>query len=422
MRVLILASHCDRDDVGESFNAYKWVSGLAEFCDVTLLSQYRWNRVPPSEQIPRATVIEWLEPSWFSQFERFNAMAKPWYPHYYIRTRQVIRRLLRAGHQFDIIHHLTPIAIRYPAPCQGFKIPYLVGPLSGGVSTPQGMSSELSSAPIYTRLRLLDGLRLQIDPMLRRSFAEADMVIGAAPYIKERLASVPLQAFDVECEVGIEELATVRQKSKSGEPLRLLYVGRAIRSKGLRDAVRAIARLSGKCDATLTAAGAGEDLELCQKEASTLGVANRFNFLGPVDRASVERLYACHDAFIFPSFREPTGGVLLEAMRYGLPIITTNIGGPNYIVNEQCGIKVEVKDPEQFAQALADAICQLSADEVLRDRLGRGAQERVSEIGLWGPKIGRMVKRYQQIIDCRKEISLSVPHLAGASILDKRGQ
>jgi glycosyltransferase involved in cell wall biosynthesis len=404
MRVLVLASHCDRDDVGESFNAYKWVSGLAEICDVTLLSQYRRDRVPPSEQIPRATVIEWPEPSWFSQFERFNAMAKPWYPHYYIRTRQVIRRLLRAGHQFDIMHHLTPIAIRYPAPCRGFKIPYLVGPLSGGVPTPQGMSSELGSAPIYTRLRVLDGLRLQIDPMLRHAFSEADVVLGAAPYIKERLASVPLQAFDVECEVGIEELATVKLKDEAREPLRLLYVGRAIRSKGLRDAVRAIARLSNRCSATLTAAGAGEDLELCRQEALSLGIADRISFLGRVDRTTVERLYATHDAFIFPSFREPTGGVLLEAMRYGLPIITTNIGGPNYIVDEECGIKVEVKDPEQFAQALADAICQLSSDAALRDRLRRGAQERVSEIGLWGPKIGRMVKRYQQIIDCRKEI------------------
>jgi glycosyltransferase involved in cell wall biosynthesis len=109
-------------------------------------------------------------------------------------------------------------------------------------------------------------------------------------------------------------------------------------------------------------------------------------------------------------------------MRYGLPIITTNIGGPNYIVDEECGIKVEVKDPDQFAQALADAICQLSSDAALRDRLRRGAQERVSEIGLWGPKIGRMVKRYQQVIDYRKEISLSVPHLAGASILDEHGR
>jgi glycosyltransferase involved in cell wall biosynthesis len=280
------------------------------------------------------------------------------------------------------------------------------------------MSSELRSARIYTRLRLLDGLRLQIDPMLRRSFAEAEVVIGAAPYIKELLSSVPLQAFDVECEVGIDELATVRKKSESGKSLRLLYVGRAIRTKGLRDAVRAMARLSGKCNITLTAAGAGEDLELCRMEASTLGVANRINFLGSVDRATVERLYACHDAFIFPSFREPTGGVLLEAMRYGLPIITTNIGGPNYIVSEKCGIKVDVVDPEQFAQALADAICQFSADEALRDRLGRGAQERVSEIGLWSPKIGRMIERYQQVIDRRRERPLPVPRLACPSVFD----
>ena len=48
---------------------------------------------------------------------------------------------------------------------------------------------------------------------------------------------------------------------------------------------------------------------------------------GPA-RAEVEALYESHDLFCFPSFREPAGGVLYEAMRHGLPVITTDRGGP----------------------------------------------------------------------------------------------
>ena len=76
-------------------------------------------------------------------------------------------------------------------------------------------------------------------------------------------------------------------------------------------------------DVTLTQAGDGEELELCKAEAERLGVADRVNFLGRIPRQQVEELYASSDAFLFPSFREPSGSVVFEAMRHGLPVIAS---------------------------------------------------------------------------------------------------
>ena len=84
-------------------------------------------------------------------------------------------------------------------------------------------------------------------------------------------------------------------------------------------------------------------------------------------------------------------------MRHGLPVVTTNIGGPGYIVDDRSGVRVPVVDPQQLATDLATAIRRLASDRSLLDALGEGARARVIEIGLWGPKIDRMVGRYSAI-------------------------
>ncbi|MBG6158978.1 glycosyltransferase involved in cell wall biosynthesis [Labrenzia sp. EL_159] len=397
MRVLIVSSHCERDDVGESFNAYKWIRALSKKCEVVLVTQYKSHSERPSKQIPEATVIEWHEFDWFRRFERFNAMAKPWYPYYYWRARREIKKLIADGQQFDVMHHLIPIAVRYPNPCAGLGIPYIVGPLSGGLRTPEGFVEDVGKAPFYTRFRYSDSMRMRYDPLLRRSYSDASLVLGAAPYLKDILSPISLKRFEVECEVGIDELAqNPEQRSPAGKPLRLLYVGRVIRTKGLRDAVRAIAHLPSECDVLLTAAGAGEDLDMCRQEAEKLGVAHKINFLGKVDRSEVERLYRTHDIFLFPSFREPTGGVILEAMRYGLPVISSNVGGPGFLVTDESGIAVPAENPEQMAADLSDAIVKVASDSTLRKRLGDGARKRVEQVGLWESKINRMIGYYEE--------------------------
>ena len=45
---------------------------------------------------------------------------------------------------------------------------------------------------------------------------------------------------------------------------------------------------------------------------------------------------------MFPSLRDSGGVVALEAMSFGLPVATLNLGGPGQIVNNECGIQIEV--------------------------------------------------------------------------------
>jgi glycosyltransferase involved in cell wall biosynthesis len=404
LKVLIVSPQCDADEVGEAWDSYHWITRLADVCDVTLLTLRVRGRVPPSQQLPAAEVIEWERPPYTWPSERFSSLIKPWYVPFYLRARRWIGAARAAGRRFDLIHQLMPLAMRYPSPGVGMGMPFMIGPLAGSLATPPAFVAECGSAPLFTRLRALDSVRLRYDPLLRRTYREADLVLGSSPYVGEILSVVPLKRFEVLCEVAIDGI--VAKRAEKGSPpghLRLLYVGRAVRTKGLRDAVRALARLPDLPDVTLDAVGGGEDLDHCRREAEQLGVAHRITFRGRLPPEAVDAHYQNADAFLFPSFREPTGIVIFEAMRHGLAVITTDRGGPGHLVDDKSGIRVPVTTPHQFADDLAGAIRLLATDKARLSALRNGARERVQEIGAWPNKINAMLTFYRELAGSARE-------------------
>lgn len=399
LRLAIVGAQFDANDVGEAWCGYQWISRISRHADVTLLTLRHPGRVPPSQQLPEARVIEWDSFPFFSRLPRLNQTIKPWYPHFYFAARSWLKKAIAAGEQFDLLHHLTPMAMRYPSPCPGLGVPYVIGPIAGGLPTPVGFRSELDTEPVFAKLRLLDRFRLKHDPSMRRTYQDAQAVICSGPYAADALAHLNLKRIEYDTEVGIEALAPAREnRSRRPGELRLVFVGRVVRTKGLRDAIRALARLSDLPDVTLDVAGDGEDLPACREEAQTLDIIDRVRFHGRLAHDAVERLYADSDIFLFPSFREPTGIVLFEAMKHGLPIITTDIGGPGHIVDDASGIRLKAEEPRQFAEDIASAIRTLASDPARLAKLETGARQRVSEIGLWEPKIDRMLALYRSVL------------------------
>ncbi|MEX0287109.1 MAG: glycosyltransferase family 4 protein [Paracoccaceae bacterium] len=398
MKVLLIAPNLDGTDVGEAFVAFKWAEALAERVALTVLTFQRPGRANVTAQLPGARVVTWPEPAWAMKRERLNAMLKPAWPVFATYVRQWIGQALRQGERFDLAHQLMPQAARYASPLRHFDVPYIIGPLGGALDTPAAFQSEAASAPLFTRLRALDAFRFRNDPWLRATYAGAACVLGVAPYVQDVLGDIPLQRFEPVLELGIGSVAPMVDRAHRTGDLRLLHVGRAVRTKGLRDAVRALAHLRDLPGVSLTSAGAGEELDLCRAEADRLGVADRVRLLGKVPRDQVEELYASHDAFCFPSFREPAGGVLYEAMRHGLPIITADRGGPGWIVDDTCGVRIPVTSPDTFAADIAESVRRLADDSALRQRLGQGARTKVLREGLWNVKADGLVTLYKDVL------------------------
>lgn len=97
---------------------------------------------------------------------------------------------------------------------------------------------------------------------------------------------------------------------------------------------------------------------------------HHFKIKGVVPRASLTEEYLSSDIFVIPSNQEGLCISALEAMAHGLPIISTNCGGPSDFVG-RCGYLIPVGDVAE----MKEKICLLSESTNLRQKLSRSALE-----------------------------------------------
>jgi glycosyltransferase involved in cell wall biosynthesis len=396
LKLLLIVPGCDGEDVGESWNAYQWASRLAARHEVTVLTYYKRTRKPAAPQLTGARVIEWAEPPGIGRADRFNSLLKPGYVSFYFKARRWTRSALARGERFDLAHQPVPVAMRYPSPVAGLGIPFVIGPVGGSLDSPPGFAEE-DTAPWYVALRRLDRWRIRYDPLLRQTYQQASCVLGIAPYVGDFLDQVALRRFAIMSEAGIDQLPKAVERTARRGEVRLLFVGRLVRTKGARDAIRALG-LVRELPVVLDIVGDGFDSTACKKLTAELGITDRVRFHGRLPRAEVDSFFTAADIFVFPSFREPGGIAPFEAMSHGLPLIVSDLGGPAATVDETCGIRLHPVSPDQYARDIAAAIAALVTDSARRRALGESARRRAAAIALWENKIIQMEAIYADVL------------------------
>lgn len=155
----------------------------------------------------------------------------------------------------------------------------------------------------------------------------------------------------------------------------LLFCGRVGQRKGTFDLIRAFANLPDeqKNCTELIIAGDG-DIEQGRKLVKNLNLAKYITFLGWVNSEQRDKLLAKADVFILPSYNEGLPLAILEAMGWGLPVISTPVGGiPELVVPDHNGLLVKPGDIEQLSEAMQ----LLIKNESLRFYLGSVARKNV---------------------------------------------
>jgi glycosyltransferase involved in cell wall biosynthesis len=159
-------------------------------------------------------------------------------------------------------------------------------------------------------------------------------------------------------------------------PCHFVFLGYLSTRKGVAELLQALARpalTSRRWHATLAGNGPIDEFRTL---ADDLGIANRVNFPGWLDKARVQALCADADVLVLPSHAEGLAMAVLEGLSFGLAVITTPVGAhPEVIEPGVSGILV----PPADVAALAGALTQVIDDESLRQRLGTGARRRFLE-------------------------------------------
>jgi glycosyltransferase involved in cell wall biosynthesis len=159
------------------------------------------------------------------------------------------------------------------------------------------------------------------------------------------------------------------------QPLRLLYIGRIAREKGLYETLQGM-RLAMELgvETRLIVAGGGAEVSRLRRYAIALGLGSRVCFSGPVfDGDKVKLLDGC-DLFMLPSYSEGLPYALLESMAAGVPVIATPVGAiPDVLSHGTHGLLVPPRDCKAIARALAE----LAADREKLSWMSRACRRRI---------------------------------------------
>jgi glycosyltransferase involved in cell wall biosynthesis len=285
--------------------------------------------------------------------------------------------------------------------------PLIIGPLIAAPSPPRSFDPILrlpSASALAERLKptriLKSAARRAADYLDRTRFAvskAALILVG----MEEARRQVPDQFKRLCVPItwsGVEHQYFVPPDRRAdSRPLKLLFVGRLVPYKGAELLLRAAHLARQRCPLELRIIGDGDAdyVEFLKKLTHDLGLAHSVRFEKPIARPELLRHYQSADAFCFPTLADTYGVSLLEAMSCGCAAIASDTGGPTEILNDDCGIRIPLTNPERYVQEYADAIVTIATNPELRLKLASNARRHVLREHDWD----RIGERLLQIYD-----------------------
>ena len=115
-----------------------------------------------------------------------------------------------------------------------------------------------------------------------------------------------------------------------------------------------------------------------------------------VTQEELPEIYQTSDLFLFTSNYEIFGMVLLEAMYFGLPVISTLNGGASTLINEgENGYVIDEFDAEKWSEKIAELI----DDRERRQSMGQYACETIKSRFTWDKLAEKFESAYEEAID-----------------------
>ncbi|RFU13304.1 glycosyltransferase family 1 protein [Rhodobacteraceae bacterium W635] len=419
-KVLVIAEAANPDWVSVPLIGWSLARALGRVADVHLVTQVR-NR----DAILRAGLVEgkdftaidseaFARPLWalgerlrggagkgWTTLQLINALSYPYF------ERLVWRRFGPAirGGAYDIVHRVTPLSPTIASPlaakCARAGVPFVLGPLNGGVPWPAAFDAARRAEREWLSY-LRDAYKAL--PGRRRSLRHSAAIIVGSRHTQGEIPA-SLQARTVYIpENGIDPARFTRRADPGGPgPLRGVFVGRMVPYKGPDMALEAAAPLLRDGRMRLDMVGDGPMLADLKARAEALGVAGAVTFHGWLAHGTVQDVLADAHLLTFPSVREFGGGVVLEAMALGLPSLIVDYAGPAELLTEATGWKVPLGDRVAIVEGVRAALTRLEADRPALARAGQAGLARVHDAFTWDRKAEQISQVYDWVRGTRDD-------------------
>ena len=400
LRILVLAPDSNPEQVSIPYVTYSHAAALAQLHDVALVVRspvedpVRRAKAPfRSIEVVSMPLLERIYAWSFRRIFRSNfasqavtafgypfALAFEWYA-----WRQLRHRIL-AG-EFDVVLRIVPMTAVLPSPFAFFlrkgPIPFVIGPINGGLPFVQGFSQANNQKEWISSLRRL----YRFLPFARSTYRNAAAIIAASSQTYAEFAEYSDKLFFVP-EPGIAR-SLCYGDSRSPEPgakLELIFVGGLIPCKACDLGLRAAAPLLRSDSARFSVVGDGPERNRLEQLTRSLGIEKAVSFCGWVSHAEVLKRLRYADLFVFPSLRDNGAGVVFEALGTGAVPVVADFGGPGDIVHPEVGYKVALTTENDIVAQMEKILKELARDRDRLEQLRRQGMAYVRECLTWDAK------------------------------------
>lgn len=411
MRILISAYACNpasskKLHPGEDWLGWQLVNQVALRHDVWIIT-HEYNRASVelalhSKALPGARFCFVELPKIFWQLYKVAFGERIYYYLWQIRAWRYARKLHR-DIGFDISHHLT-FGNDWIASWIGafLPVPFVWGPVGGGHRTPGPLWKEYTLAGKFAEgMRQVAQWFGRRDPVRMRAVRRAGTILVCnretrdrlPDCLKRRVELFPVNGIAPEDLVPDEDIPTRSPEDK----FQVFMAGRFHRLKGFALGIRAFLAFAEACpNVEFLIVGDGPEKERLQALIRDSGRDGAIRLCGWLPRQEILQEMRRSHAFLFPSFREGGGAVVVEAMAQGVPVLCLDTGGPGFHVQSGWGFKAAPGDPSRVVSEFAAELERLYGDEMERRRIGARGRRRAEEYYLWdrlGDRLGEIYCR-----------------------------
>jgi glycosyltransferase involved in cell wall biosynthesis len=358
MRVLLSAYACEPDRGSEPEVGWQWaLHMLAHADEVWVLTRLN------NKEVIEANTLSYSPGLHFIYYDLpklvLKLKKKAWFLPVYVMLWQCGAYRLALKHHndkpFDVVYHVTFVSMMYGSFMGRLGIPFVIAPIAGGDRAPFRLRRSIPLRGYATELlRDLRILFQRYNPLARLAFASAERIYVATPSSLRLIPPKWRSKVAVHLAIATQGHATYKGVCRPLKEPRFVFAGNLLYFKGVHLAIRALAEARNTIrGATLTLFGVGPDEAWLRAVAMRYGVTHAVEFAGFLPRQQLVDSLHQYTAFVFLSFRDSGGMVVLEAISEGLPVICLDLGGPGVIVNDSCGIVVPTADADE-AQIVTD--------------------------------------------------------------------
>src|SRR5438067_7983517 len=400
LRILVLAPETNPEGVCIPFVTYCHAAALAKLHDVAIVvgspseSAVRCAGAPfRSIEVVRMPMLERIYAWSVRRIFKYNydsqavtafgypfSLAFEWYA-----WRQLRRRIF-AG-EFDVVLRIMPMTPVLPSPFAFFlrngPIPFVIGPLNGGLPWPPGFRQLKNQKEWVSNLRNL----YRYLPFARSTYRHAAAIIAASSQTYAEFAAYRDKLFFIP-EPGIARSLCFGD-SRSPEPgakLDLIFVGGLVPRKACDLALRAAAPLLRSDLARFTVVGDGPQRDRLEQLTRALGIEKAVSFCGWISHAEVLRRLRSADVLVFPSVRDNGAGIVFEALGTGSVPVVADFGGPGDIVHPEIGYKVALTTENDIVAQMEKILTDLAHNRDQLEQLRRQGMDYVRECLTWDAK------------------------------------